>query len=262
MRSSDHKYLVLVMVFSQLLLSCGGQETALLPETASYSDPGRCSYTWQEGDGWAFIAWALDLEGGAEALALQSGYSPSERPSPGDEIRLPLDEDLSEALENRMEAARLVRSATEKLQEADTTAVRQLLCQAMEKDSTWSVPVYDLSLIMLRQDGPRAVLDLLAPVAHKYDAALLQSEIAWNMGDTDKAMRQLEICLMDEDPPFEVLAAAALIYTVTGNFYQASGIWRQILASPEADPSIRMMAIRYAMLQEERTEGTDAVRCP
>jgi hypothetical protein len=248
----DYRYIIAVLV-SQLLISCGSQDSAVLPDTASYSDPERCTYTWQEGDGWAFIAWALDLEGGAEALALQSGYSPSERPSPGDQIRLPLDEDLSEALENRLESARLVRSATDKLQEADTAAVRQLLCQAMEKDSTWSVPVYDLSLIMLKQEGARAVLDLLAPLAHKYDAALVQSEIAWNMGDTDNALRQLEICLMDEDPPFEVLAAAALIYTVTGNFYQASGIWRQILASPEADPSIRMMALQYAMLQEERT---------
>jgi len=57
---------------------------------------------------------------------------------------------------------------------------------------------------------------------------------------------------MDDEPPFEALAAAALIYTVTGNYYQASGIWREILASPEADASIRLMAAEYALLQEER----------
>ena len=57
---------------------------------------------------------------------------------------------------------------------------------------------------------------------------------------------------MDESPPFEALAAAALIYTVTGHYYQAAGIWREILANPEADASIRLMAVRYAILHEER----------
>jgi hypothetical protein len=59
---------------------------------------------------------------------------------------------------------------------------------------------------------------------------------------------------MDDSPPFEALAAAALIYTVTGHYYQASGIWREILASPEADASIRLMAAEYAILQEQRAE--------
>ncbi len=235
-----------------LSLSCGPPDTVVLPDIARYTSEERCRYTWQENDGWAFIAWAIDIEGGAETLAIQSGYSPSERPEPGEEVTLPLPEELSEALENRLEAARMVREATDVLETGDTTSVRRLLESAMEMDSLWSIPAYNISLIILRQEGPGAVLELLQPIAYKYDAALIQSEIAWNSGDPDEALRQLEICLMDESPPFEALAAAALIYTVTGHYYQASGIWREILASPEADASIRLMAVRYAILHEER----------
>ena len=234
------------------LLACGTQDTVVLPEINDYSTGECCRYTWQENDGWAFIAWAIELDGGAEVLAIQSGYSPAERPQPGEEVTLPLPEELSEALENRLESARLVREATEVLQTGDTTSVRRLLQSAMQRDPEWSIPTYNISLIILKQEGPAAVLELLGPIAHKYDAALIQSEIAWNRGDPNEALRQLEICLMDESPPFEALAAAALIYTVTGNYYQAAGIWREILASPQADASIRLMAVRYAILYEER----------
>ena len=235
-----------------ILLSCGTQDTVVLPDITRYTTEERCRYTWQENDGWAFIAWAIELDGGAETLAIQSGYSPSERPQPGEEVTLPLPEELSEALENRLESARLVREATEVLETGDTTSVRRLLESAIQRDPQLSIPTYNISLIILKQEGPGAVLELLEPIAHKYDAALIQSEIAWNSGDPDEALRQLEICLMDESPPFEALAAAALIYTVTGHYYQASGIWREILASPEADASIRLMAVRYAILYEER----------
>ena len=233
-------------------VSCGTQDIVVLPEIRDYSTGERCRYTWQENDGWAFIAWAIEIDGGAQALAIQSGYSPSERPQTGEEVILPLPEELSEALENRLESARLVREATEVLQTGDTTSVRRLLESAMQRDPQWSIPSYNISLIILKQEGPGAVLELLSPIAHKYDAALIQSEIAWNSGDPDEALRQLEICLMDESPPFEALAAAALIYTVTGHYYQAAGIWREILANPEADASIRLMAVRYAILHEER----------
>ncbi len=234
------------------LLSCGTQDTVVLPEIREYATEESCTYTWQENDGWAFIAWAIELDGGAEVLAIQSGYSPSERPQPGEEVTLPLPQELSLALENRLESARLVREATEVLQTGDTTSVRRLLESAMQRDPEWSIPTYNISLIILKQEGTGAVLELLEPIAHKYDAALIQSEIAWNRGDPNEALRQLEICLMDESPPFEALAAAALIYTVTGHYYQAAGIWREILASPEADASIRLMAVRYAILYEER----------
>ena len=234
------------------LLACGTQDTVVLLQITDLSWSQFCRYTWQENDGWAFIAWAIELDGGAEVLAIQSGYSPAERPQPGEEVTLPLPEELSEALENRLESARLVREATEVLQTGDTTSVRRLLQSAMQRDPEWSIPTYNISLIILKQEGPAAVLELLGPIAHKYDAALIQSEIAWNRGDPNEALRQLEICLMDESPPFEALAAAALIYTVTGNYYQAAGIWREILASPQADASIRLMAVRYAILYEER----------
>ncbi len=240
---------VLILVIS---ISCGTDDTVVIPDSPQYLTEARCRYTWSDADGWAFIAWAIDIDGGAEALAIQSGYSPSEQPAPGEEVTLPLPEELSEALYVRLEAARIVREATEILGKGDTVSVRRLLESAMQKDPSWSVPVYNLSLIILAHEDPARVLELLEPIAHKYDAALLQSEIAWNRGNPDEALRQLEICLMDENPPFEALAAAALIYTVTGHYYQASGIWREILASPEAEASIRLMAIRYAIIYEER----------
>ncbi len=239
-------------VFLFFMLSCGTSESVVLPDNTEYVADTRCSYKWQQDDGWAFLAWAIDIEGGAEALALQSGYTSTSRPDTGDEISLPLPEEYSDALQKRLEAARLVREATRVLESKDTLMVRSLLEEAIEKDSSWSIPYYDLSLILLLQEGPQAVLELLQPIDYKYDAALIQSEIAWNNGDPDKALRQLEICLMDESPPFEALAAAALIYTVTGHYYQASGIWRQILASPEADSSIRLMAAKYAIIYEQR----------
>lgn len=244
--------IITLSLLISILVACGTQDTVVLPEINEYSTGEYCRYTWQENDGWAFIAWAIELDGGAEVLAIQSGYSPSERPQPGEDVTLPLPQELSEALESRLESARLVREATEVLQTGDTTSVRRLLESAMQRDPEWSIPTYNISLIILEQEGPGAVLELLEPIAHKYDAALIQSEIAWNTGDPDEALRQLEICLMDESPPFEALAAAALIYTVTGHYYQAAGIWREILASPEADASIRLMAVRYAILYEER----------
>lgn len=238
--------------YAIMVLSCGASESVILPDNARLMPDERCTYTWQDNDGWAFMAWAIDIEGGAEILAIQSGYAPSERPETGEEITLPIPEELSEALENRLESARIVREATVVIEAGDTALVRDLLKEAIEKDPSWSIPAFNLSLILLRQEGPEAVLDLLQPIAYKYDAALIQSEIFWNSGDSDEALRQLEICLMDESPPFEVLAAAALIYTVTGNYYQASGIWREILASPEADSSIRLMAAKYAIIYEQR----------
>jgi len=241
-----------ILVSAVLLLACGGTEHTLVNRPVLEPAGTSCSYLWREDDGWAFLAWALDVEGGAAALALASGYDPMELPSPGDTVMMPLNPHLQSAMEARFQAARLVREATGALEERDTVAVRDLLTRAMDSDPGWSVPVYDLSLIVLRQEGPEKVLQLLRPVSHKYEAALLQSELAWNRGDTEEALDQLEICLMDQDPPFEVMAAAALIYTVMGKDYQASGIWRRILASPEADASIRLMAAEYALLQEER----------
>jgi tetratricopeptide (TPR) repeat protein len=242
----------LIALSAILVLSCGASESVILLDSTRFVLDERCRYTWQNDDGWAFIAWAIDIEGGAEILAMQSGYNLSEKPETGEEITLPLPEEFSEALENRLESARAVRQATNLIETGDTVLARNILEEAIEKDPSWSIPAYNLSLILLRQEGPEAVLELLQPIAYKYDAALIQSEIFWNSGDSDKALRQLEICLMDESPPFEALAAAALIYTVTGNYYQASGIWREILASPEADASIRLMAVKYAIIYEQR----------
>lgn len=243
-------YLLMAWVL-MLITSCGPESTVVIPDVVLTDQP-RCGYTWNEGDGWAFIAWAIDIPNGALALALQSGYIVTETPEPGTEIFLPLSPDLAHALESRMEAARLVREATETLGQGDTTAVFGILEEAMETDPTWSIPAYNVSLLLLEQGRPMDALELLEPWSHKYEAALVQSSIAWNDGATDMAMEQLEITLLEEDPPFEVLAAAALIYTVTGNGYQASNFWLRILADPDADPSLRLMAAEYAVLQELR----------
>ncbi len=247
-------FLILLCSFILIGSACGPSDSVLLPDRTYLEENEYCGYIWQEDDSWAFIAWAIDIQDGAEILAIQSGYLPQEVPQPGDEIRFPFPEDLSDALEKRLDAARLVREATEMLESKDTSSVCNLLNAAMDTDPSWSIPAYNYALILLRTEGPESALDLLQPWSHKFDAALIQSEIAWNNGDPDEALRQLEICLMAESPPFEALAAAALIYTVTGHIYQASGIWREILTNPEADASIRLMAIKYAILFEQRQQ--------
>lgn len=247
-------FLISSCSFILIASACGPSDTVLLPDRAYIEENEYCRYTWRENDGWAFIAWAIDIQDGAEVLAIQSGYLPQEVPQSGEEIRFPFPEDLSDALERRLDAARLVREATQMLDSGDTTSVCSLLDAAMDTDPSWSIPAYNYALILLRTEGSESALDMLQPWSHKYDAALIQSEIAWNNGDPDEALRQLEICLMAESPPFEALAAAALIYTVTGHIYQASGIWREILSNPEADASIRLMAIKYAILFEQRQQ--------
>ncbi|MCK4506546.1 MAG: hypothetical protein KAW14_13105 [Candidatus Aegiribacteria sp.] len=244
----------LIAVCSIILIgsSCGPSDSVLLSDRTYLEENVWCRYTWKEDDGWAFIAWAIDIQDGAEILAIRSGYLPHEKPQPGEEMKFPFPENLSDALERRLDAARLVREATGILESEDTLSVCNLLEAAMDTDPSWSVPAYNFALILLETEGPDSVLAMLQPWSHKFDAALIQSEIAWNNGDPNEALRQLEICLMAESPPFEALAAAALIYTVTGHIYQASGIWREILASPEADASIRLMAVKYAILFEQR----------
>ncbi len=235
-----------------IVSACGPSDSVLLPDRTFLEDNEWCRYIWQEGDGWAFIAWAIDVQDGAEILAIQSGYLLHEKPLTGEEIKFPFPENLSSALERRLDAARLVREATETLESEDTLSVCNLLEAAINTDPSWSVPACNLALILLETEGADSVLTMLQPWSHKFDAALIQSEIAWNNGNPNEALRQLEICLMAESPPFEALAAAALIYTVTGHIYQASGIWREILSSHEADASIRLMAVKYSILFEQR----------
>jgi len=235
-----------------LAASCGRTTVQTLPEDP-FREAARCSYEWREGDGWAFIAWALDIPDGAMPLALQAGYMVDSIPEPGTVITLPLSQEFDEALKARLEAARIVREATEVLETGDTLRVYNILDQAIQTDPSWSVPAYDLAVLMLAEGRGDEAVTMLEPWSHKYDAALVQSSVAWNRGDSRTALDEIEITLMDDSPPFEVLAASALIYTVTGNFYQANLIWREILGSPEADSAIRLMAARYALIQEQRS---------
>ncbi len=237
-----------------LVTSCGPEDTIVIP-VVTLTDLPTCEYTWHEDDGWAFIAWAIDIPDGAVTIALQAGYMVNEIPEPGTTINLPLAPDLQEALRLRMEAARLVREATDTLAEGDTVSVFSILAEAMDTDPSWSIPAYNYSLLLLEQDRLEEIIPLLEPWSHKYEAALVQSCIAWNNGDSEEALNQLEIALMDENPPFAVLAAAALIYTVTGYEYQASNFWLRILADPDAAPSLRLMAVQYALIQEVRASS-------
>lgn len=247
--------IILRYAVALLMLSCGTSER-VITYTVEYTPvvTERCVYEWQENDGWAFIAWALDIHAGAEALAIQSGYLPHETPEPGTEVLLPLDADFSDAFESRMSAARKVREATECLETGDTISVYTLLLEAIEEDSSWSVPACNIALLLIERDMRDTAREFLQPWAHKYDATLILAGIAWQQGDSEEAIRQVEIALMNTDAPFEAKASAALIYSVTGHLYQASSLWRDILANPEASSSIRLMAARLAILEERRSQ--------
>ncbi len=236
-----------------LMLACGASER-VISSTVVYTPAvtERCAYEWQEDDGWGFIAWALDIRDGSEALAIQSGYLLHETPDPGTEVMLPLDASLSGALEARLDAARKVREATECLEDGSSIAVFPLLLEAIEFDSTWSVPACNIAVILIERDLHDTARDFLQPWAYKYDAALILAGIAWQQGDSNEAIRQVEVALMDENAPFDAKASAALIYSVTGYLYQASALWREILADPDATSSIRLMAARLAILEERR----------
>lgn len=213
----------------------------------------RCPYTWRRGDSWPLMAWAvLDSPGDARALAVSSGYGAGESPDPGQDIYVALDSGLSEALEARMSAARMVREATKARESGDRATACSLLVEAMEEDSSWSVPVYDLGIHHLEDGRRHRAVEVLRPLAHKYRIALLLARIAWDDGRTADALRLLETALLDPDPPPEVLAACGIAYTVTGNLYQAASIWRRILADPDAPSNLRLEAVRYALGQQSR----------
>jgi hypothetical protein len=111
-----------------------------------------------------------------------------------------------------------------------------------------------MAIILLEEGNTQAALDLLEPVSYKYRPALILSMIAWEDGRSSDALAYLETTLAGPDPPAEALAAAALLYTVTGNRYLASSIWRRILAQPDADSRLRLMAVRFALLEQRRAE--------
>lgn len=209
----------------------------------------RCGMTWESGDHWDFVAWALLSDPSAGiALAFAAGYAHDSLPAPGVRVGLPLHVDMEEALEARLTAARLVRDASA-LHERGEPGVMELLRAAVDKDSEWSVPRTNMALVYIglgQRDEARSVL---APVAHKYAPALVLAILDWQEGKTESALFRISEAMSEPAPPPETLAAAGVIYMVTGESYLAAQIWRRILEDPEAPPEIRLMALEILLRQ-------------
>ncbi|MBN1434178.1 hypothetical protein JW921_05415 [Candidatus Fermentibacterales bacterium] len=194
----------------------------------------------------------MDDPGAAGALAIGSGYRPDSLPMPGARVSLPFDPSLRPALEDRMESARLVRLATERLGQDDRRGALSLLVEAQEADTSWSVPVYDMAVLYIEDGDTERALALLSGLSHRYRVSLLLASIYWEAGATSEAIALLEYVLMSDAAPTEALAAAALAYSVAGFSYNASQLWRRVLADPDADSGLRLMAARYAIIEEMR----------
>lgn len=233
-----------------VLAGCGTRQ--VLPENVALAEgTSRVAYVWQEGDTWRFLAWAVldaDSGEGSDALALMAGFLPNAAPSPGETVQLPLDPALEDALLNRMAAARLVREATASMDGGRAGQALDLLSQASALDPGWSIPVWDISLILLESGERDSVASLLEPLAGKPRAEILLARISWEEGNTSEALHHVETALAAGEPSAEVLACAALVYTITGNTYQASRLWLRILAEPSAPSALRVLALRNCLM--------------
>jgi hypothetical protein len=216
----------------------------ILPETQN----SQCRYTWQQGDYWEFLAWALlDDIPSAEVLAITAGYLPEVLPAPGTQILIPLSEGLEQAAVNRMDAARLVRAATE-LRETDRNGCMQLLRQAEDKDPSWSVPVADITVLLLEDGKTDQALELLDPMCHKNIPALILAGIDWRNGNTDGALRHLSEAMATSNPRPEVLAATGIALAVTGERERAGNNIRQLLEDTDAPSELRVLVTHYALM--------------
>lgn len=247
-----------VLLGASVFLGCGTTRTSLCPVYVlepldTEARAPRLDYTWQQGDSWLFISWAvLDDPDAAAALALGSGFPPDSLPPVGSEVGLPLDPALEGALQARLRSARLVREATALIDSGDVHEALSRLERAGAVDTAWSVPVYDMAIIYLRGGDRTRALSLLSRHGHKYRIALLLAGLHWQAGATSEAIRLLEYALMSPRPSTELLASAALAYSVAGMSYNAGQLWRRVLADPKADSSLRLMAVRYALIEEQR----------
>ena len=242
---------VLLVIFTGV--SCTSSTVVHSRYVISTADEtAQCPYTWHTGDYWEFLAWAiLDDPGAASALAITAGYAPEAYPSPGTVITLPLSSDYAEAAENRMEAARLVREATE-TRLTDRNRCMELLRQAARLDPAWSVPVTDITVLLLEDGRTEEALALLAPLAHKNSPAMVRAGIAWRQGDTQRALEHLAEALAADNPRPEVLAAAGIAWSVTGDLQRAGAVLRRLLENPDAPSELRIQALHYAIMLGER----------
>lgn len=212
----------------------------------------QCPYTWHQGDYWEFLAWAiLDDPSAGSALAVTAGYTPETFPRPGTVITIPLSEEFQNAALKRMEAARLVLQATE-LRETDRDRCMELLLRAQELDPVWSVPVTNITVLLLEDGRTDEALELLAPLSHKNTPALVLAGISWRQGDTQSALSHLAEALAADNPRPEVLAAAGIAWSVTGEIERAGSILRRLLENPEAPSELRIRALQFALMLGRR----------
>lgn len=206
-----------------------------------------CNYTWQTGDYWEFLAWALlDDVTGASALAITAGYSPDQLPSPDTDITIPIPVEFEEAAEYRMKAARIVEEATE-IRETDRSEAMSLLREAARTDPSWSVPLTNMAVLFLEDENVDDALSILQPVAHKNTPAHILACIAWNEGDTDTALNYLAEALVAQSPAPEVLAAVGIAYGITGDVELASSAINRLLENPDAPAELRILVLEYAI---------------
>ncbi len=247
-RTPALKRLAPFLLLPAVLPGCGTRK--IVTESFVMHPPeasGGCRMTWESGDYWGLAAWALLSDtSSASVLALSAGYSPDSLPAQGTRVLLPLPGDMEEALERRMAAARLVRDATA-LRREGLPGTLELLERAVSLDPDWSVPRTDIAIVRLEsgdRDGAAAILE---PVAHKYTPALLLAMLDWEKGLTASALSRISEAVSEPDPPPETLAAAAVMYTVTGDGYLASLALRRILENPGAPSHIRLMALEMLL---------------
>jgi hypothetical protein len=209
---------------------------------------GRCPYTWQSGDYWEFLAWAiLDDPSSASALSVTAGYAPGELPSPGTVISLPLAPEMEEAVSRRMEAAGLVREATE-ARLASSGEAAALLERASSADPSWSVPYTNRTVLLLEEGRTEEALRMLDPVSHKTTPAMVLAGISWRNGDTSGALEHLAEALATDSPRPEAVAAAGIAWMVTGQVNRAGTMLRRLLENPDAPSELRVEALKYAIL--------------
>ncbi len=207
----------------------------------------RCMMTWVSGDYWEFLAWAILSDPSASAiLAMSAGYSPDSLPAPGTRVGLPMSAEMEAALMHRLASARLVRDASVLRRQGDQ-GVMALLEAAVREDPEWSVPRTDIAIFHLESGDRQSAVAILEPVSHKYTPALLMAMLDWEDGLTESAMVRISEAMAEPDPPPETLAAAGVMYTVTGDTYLASQAWRKILENPDAPSHIRLMAMEMLL---------------
>lgn len=253
------KTLLLCLLFLLLsVVSCGERTLRTLSvyqiDTGSFP-VAKLEYKWQENDSWTFLAWAImDDPDAAQVLALGSGKLLTDAIYAGETVLLPLDPSLEDALLSRLESARLLQNATEAYELGDLYSTRIMLEEAINTDPEWSIPCCNLAVLYIEDGDRESAFNLLEPVSHKFKPALMLSKLYWEMGNTTEATHLIETALMQENCPTEVLAAAAIIYTVSGKNYNASMLWRHVLADPDASVELRMLAVKYALIHELRQE--------